>query len=238
VRFLSAGDTALTVEFGDTAELALSAQVLALDRRLTAAGLPGVVETVPTLRSLTVYYRPAATSAKLLKAAIAPLCEGLEGLAPEGRCWQLPVAYGGEFGPDLEHVARHAQMTEQAVADLHASVGYRVYMIGFLPGHPYMGDLPALLRLPRRDTPRVAVPAGSVAIATSLTVVYPWESPGGWHILGRSPAPLFDAAWSPPSLLAPGDRVTFQSISPDDLKALRQRIARGEWRPQPMASSG
>lgn len=237
VTFLSAGDTALTIEFGDRAELALSAQVLALDQRLAALRLPGVVEIVPTLRSLTVHYRPGETSAGELRAAIEPLCGGLDVVASEGRRWRIPVLYGGADGPDLVLVADHAGLTCEAVAQLHASVPYRIYMIGFLPGHPYMGDVPAPLQLPRRDTPRVAVPAGSVAIATTMTVIYPWESPGGWHILGRTPAPLFDAAATSPALLSPGDVVVFDPIGQDAFDDLAAKAGSGAWRPEPERAS-
>lgn len=237
VKFLSAGDTALTVEFGDTAGLAQSARVLALDRRLVAAALRGVVETVPTLRSLTVHYRPGETSAAALRAAIAPLCNALDEVVLDGKQWRLPVCYGGDYGPDLDWVAAAAGISAAAAAALHAGIAYHVYMIGFLPGHPYMGDLPEALRLPRRDTPRVAVPAGSVAVATSMTVIYPWESPGGWHILGRTPAPLFDASAATPALLAPGDIVRFEPVSIDDFAVLLRRAELGEWRPDPAVAS-
>lgn len=233
VRFLSAGDTALTVEFGDRAELALSAKVLALDRRLAALELPGVVEIMPTLRSLTVHYRPSETSAETLRAALLPLCSGLDEVSLAASRWRLPLHYGGSDGPDLAMIASRTGQTEEAVARLHASVPYRVYMIGFLPGQPYIGDLPKALELPRRDTPRVAVPAGSVAIATTMTVIYPWQSPGGWHIVGRTPARLFDAAQSPPSLLTPGDIVEFVPASEAEVRTLDARYESGEWRPLP-----
>lgn len=237
VRFLPAGDTALTIEFGEVAEFAMSAMVLALDRRLAGAGLAGVVETVPTLRSLTVHYLPSVTTAAELQAAIEPLREGLEAAAPVGRRWHLPVHYGDADGPDLEAVARHAGLAPEDCARLHASIAYRIYMIGFLPGHPYMGDLPPALRLPRRDTPRVAVPAGSVAIATTMTVIYPWESPGGWHIIGRTPAPLFDMRNAAPALLAPGDVISFEPIDSDALESLEERGRDGSWRPEPEMGS-
>lgn len=236
-RFVSAGDTALTIEFGDRADWAHSARVLALDARLAAACLPGIAELVPTLRSLTVHYHPGETDAASLAAAIAPLCVDLDAPGPHAAAvphrWRLPVAYGGAHGPDLDAVAARAGLAPAAAAALHASVDYAVYMIGFLPGHPYLGDVPPPMRLPRRDTPRIAVPAGSVAIATTMTVIYPWESPGGWHILGRTPAPLFDARRSPPSLLAPGDLVRFEPITADEHAALAARATAGEWRPTP-----
>lgn len=237
VRFLPAGDTALTIEFGEVADLAMSARVLALDRRLATAGLAGVVETVPTLRSLTVHYLPSVTTAAELQAAIEPLREDLEAAAPVGRRWHLPVHYGDTDGPDLDAVAQQTGLTPEGCARLHASVTYRIYMIGFLPGHPYMGDLPPALRLPRRHTPRVAVPAGSVAIATTMTVIYPWESPGGWHIIGRTPAPLFDVRMAAPALLAAGDVISFEPIDTDVLESLDERVRDGTWRPEPEVGS-
>lgn len=232
LNFLSAGDTALTVEFGDSADTTLSAKVLALDRKLASASLRGVVEIVPALCSLTLYYRPAQTSAEVLKAQLEPLCVALDEVILAGRRWRLPVQYGGGHGPDLAEIAHAAGLSPQAAASLHASLDYRIYMVGFLPGQPYMGDLPPGLQRPRRDTPRIAVPAGSVAIATTMTVIYPWESPGGWHIIGCTPVPLFDAGWTPPALLAAGDVVSFEMIGADELATLQGRATRGEWRPE------
>jgi KipI family sensor histidine kinase inhibitor len=235
-RFLDAGDAAFTVEFGDAIDLRLVAAVNALDaaiaRRRAAGGLRGLIETMPTFRSLTVFYDPLETGRDALMAELQPLLAGGEAV-PEaaGRRWRLPVCYEGDAAPDLAETARATHMSEDDVVALHSGTEYRVYMLGFLPGFPFMGDLPPPLRLPRRAQPRVRVPAGSVSIATGLTAIYPWESPGGWHLLGRCPLPLFDARRASPSLLAPGDRVRFEAVATSEYRRLAQAARDGELDP-------
>lgn len=230
---LDAGDGALTIQFGDVIAPALSARVASLDRAVRAAiaqgALPGVVETMPTFRSLTVLYDPLRTRRAAVQAALMPLLAGVDdGAAASGRQWRLPVGYGGEAGVDLDDLASASGLSHGQVIDLHAGATYRVYMIGFLPGFPFMGDLPAALHRPRRTEPRLRVPAGAVAVANGLTAIYPWQSPGGWHLIGRCPVPLFDAAAAQPSLLAPGDTVRFEPVSPARLAELDGAIAAGE----------
>lgn len=238
VKFLQAGDTALTIEFGDSATRELSAQVLALDRRLAAAAaLPGVVETVPTMRSLTVYYDPLLTSHAALAEAITPLLSMAAAAEQVGRRWTLPVCYEAAFAPDLAEVAATTKLTVAEVIRLHTSVTYRVYMLGFLPGQAYLGDLPSALHLPRRQTPRTAVPPGSVAIATSMGTVYPLQSPGGWHLIGRCPVRMFDPEAASPVLLAPADEVRFRAIDASELETLTRAVDSGTWQPQPEALS-
>jgi len=229
-RILDAGDAALTIEFGSIIDPALLAEVNALDaavlRRKQAGELPGVIETMPTFRSLTVFFDPLVTDRDAVLATLQPLIAAAEhGSTTDGRHWRLPVCYEGEAAPDLAEVAGAIGIGEDEVVALHSGAEYLVYMIGFLPGFPFMGDLPAPLRLPRRAQPRVRVPAGSVAIATGLTAIYPWESPGGWHLLGRCPVPLFDARRTSPSLLAAGDRVRFVPVSAQECRAIEAGLA-------------
>jgi inhibitor of KinA len=232
-RILDAGDAALTIEFGSIIDPALLAEVNALDaavlRRKQAGELPGVIETMPTFRSLTVFFDPLVTDRDAVLATLQPLIAAAEhGSTTDGRHWRLPVCYEGEAAPDLAEVAGAIGIGEDEVVALHSGAEYLVYMIGFLPGFPFMGDLPAPLRLPRRAQPRVRVPAGSVAIATGLTAIYPWESPGGWHLLGRCPVPLFDAGRTSPSLLAAGDRVRFVPVSAQECRAIEAGLASAE----------
>jgi KipI family sensor histidine kinase inhibitor len=232
-RVLDAGDAAITVEFGDAIDPRLLAAVNALDAaiaRLQAeAALPGLIETMPTFRSLTLFFDPLVTGRAALLEALRPLLAGADDAPPPpGRRWCLPVCYAGEAAPDLAEVARTLGLSEAEVVALHSGTDYLVYMLGFLPGFPFMGDLPAALRLPRRAEPRLRVPPGSVAIATGLTAIYPWESPGGWHLLGRCPVPLFDAARAAPSLLAAGDRVRFRPIDAAEYGRLERAVRAGE----------
>ena len=225
-RFLASGDTALVVEFGNRMDRHISALVLNLFRRLGDAGIAGVVEAVPTFRSLLIHYDPLVLRARELEARLEPLIDGLEAEAMGGHRWLFPTCYErGELAPDLDDVAGATGLSASEVVSLHTSVEHLVYVIGFLPGLPYLGDLPAALELPRRTSPRIKVPAGSVAIATNQTCIYPLESPGGWHIIGRTAVPLFDARRENPVLLAPGDTVRFVPVGRevyDDMRAANE----------------
>jgi KipI family sensor histidine kinase inhibitor len=232
-RLLPCGDTALAVELGDRVDRRVSALVLALAERLRAAAVAGVVEAVPTFRSLLIHYDPLTVSQAELKERLAPLLSGLRAADSSGRHWRIPVCYHEIVAPDLAEVAGRTGLSAAQVVEAHSAVTYHVYMMGFLPGHPYMGDLPSELVLPRRDSPRTVVPAGSVSIATTLTAVYPLESPGGWHLIGRTPALLWDRRRERPTMLAAGDHVRFQPVSLGEHETLAARSAAGEWRLEP-----
>ena len=227
VRFLSVGDRALAVEFGDQIDRGLSRAVLRLDRAIRAEPPAGVVETVPSFRSLLVHYDPLTVSRAELEPAIARLLDRDPGDQAAGRLWRVPVCYESEFAPDLAEVARLTGLAAADIPALHGSVLYHVYMLGFLPGFPYLGDLPEPLHLPRRADPRLRVPAGSIAIATALTAIYPYESPGGWHLIGATPLRFFDPARTPPALLAPGDAVRFEPIAAEAFAAIGSALAGG-----------
>lgn len=210
-RLLDLGDAALTLELGDSIDPATSARVMAARNALLGLpGLTGITDVVPAYRSLTVHFDPLRLDREALAQALLDAAEARpEESAPATR-HVIPVRFGGESGPDLESVAEATGRTADDIVAALCALDLRVYLIGFLPGFPYMGELPEWLRLPRRATPRTAVPAGSVAIAGSQAAVYPWQSPGGWHLLGRTMLPLFDAARpGQPALLAPGDTVRF-----------------------------
>ena len=228
VRLMASGDTALVVEFGNTIDRDINACVLALADRIEAAAIPGVVEMVPTFRSLMVHYDPEVLLFAALAQHIETMLAGLTAKRQGRRLWRLPVCYGGDLGPDLDDVAQATGLTAAEVISLHAADTYHVYVVGFLPGWPYMGDLTDKLALPRRENPRVKVPMGSVCIAQSMTGVYPLESPGGWHLLGRTPVRMFDIRRPEPVLLAPGDTVRFEPVARaefDRLEALAEKGA-------------
>jgi inhibitor of KinA len=233
VRFRACGDAALTVEFGDTIDREFSEAVLGLDGRLRACELAGLIETVPTFRSLLIEYDPLVLSLADVEVAVEAALLGERRESRPGRRFELPVCYEPAVAPDLEQVAARAGLDTDGVVRLHTGVDFHVYMIGFLPGFPYMGDLPEPLVQPRRQEPRVRLPAGSVAIATSMTAVYPLESPGGWHLIGRCPVRLFDPGNEPPALLAPGDTVRFTAIDGRELERLSAAAAEGSYVPQP-----
>ncbi len=229
VRFLAAGDRALVVEFGDRINRALSAEVLRLNASLRASGLAGVVETVPTFRSLMVHYDPLVTTRANLERGIASLLDRKPGSRSTGTLWRVPVCYDGEFAPDLAEVAHLTGLSPGEVVALHSGTRYHVYMLGFLPGFPYMGDVPAQLALPRRADPRVRVPAGSIAIATTLTAIYPYESPGGWHLIGTTPIRLFDPERAQPALFAPGDAVQCELVDTAAFASIKQAVDGGSY---------
>jgi len=230
VRFLAAGDRALVVEFGDRIDRTLSEEVLRLDAGLRSSGLAGVVETVPTFRSLMMHYDPLVTTSAALEHAISSLLDREPGSRSTGTLWRVPVCYDGELAPDLAEVARLTGLSPGVVVALHSGTRYHVYMLGFLPGFPYMGDLPARLSLPRRADPRVRVPAGSIAIATTLTAIYPYESPGGWHLIGATPIRLFDPERTPPALFAPGDAVRCEPVDAAAFASIKQAVDGGSYR--------
>ena len=220
MRFTPLGDRALTITLGDTIDLATHRRVRAAASAIDANPPAGVIEHVPAFASLTVHYDPArvsGTDASPYDRLVAQLDELLS--APRGdelpatRVVEIPVCYGGTLGPDLEELARVHQLSAQQAIELHSSAEYFVYMVGFMPGFAYMGGLPEQLATPRRSTPRTAVPAGTVGIGGSQTGVYPLESPGGWHLIGRTPLRIFDVQREPATLLAAGDRARFVPIS-------------------------
>lgn len=239
-RFLTSGDTALVVEFGTAIDRHVSALVLALAERIEAAAMDGIVETVPTFRSLMIHYDPLRIRQAPLRERLTELLQDLNPSETAGRLWRIPACYDPSLGPDLEEVAGRKGLSIPEVVRLHTSSTYHVYMLGFLPGYPYMGGLPSELVLPRRENPRIKVPAGSLAIAMSMAAVYPLESPGGWHLLGRTPVPVWDLRRDPPALLKPGDKVQFVPISLDRYEELVREAEAGPLRLEPelTAASG
>ena len=229
VRFLSAGDTAMVVEFGDRIDRSLSDRVLRLGAKVRAAALPGVVETVPTYRSLMVHYDPLQTDHASLEGRLAVMLEDEEGAGGEARLWRVPACYEATHAPDLEDVAQRTGLGTAEVVRLHTETLFHIYMIGFVPGYPYMGDLPEALVLPRRADPRIRVPAGSIAIASTMTAIYPLESPGGWHLIGTTPICLFDPRLPRPALLSPGDKLRFEPIGASRFEEIREAGADGDY---------
>jgi len=212
-RALPVGDAALTVELGDALSPATNARVLALDRDLAKNPFEGFREAVPSHRSLLVLFDPAAVRfGALAGRLVARVARRGSPLVP-GRLHEVEVVYGGEGGPDLAGLARERGLSGSDLIRLHAGEPYAVFMLGFTPGFAYLGLLPEALESPRHATPRVRVPAGSVAVAGRQTAIYPVASPGGWRLIGRTSRRLFDPFRAEPALLAPGDRVRFVPVA-------------------------
>jgi inhibitor of KinA len=212
------GDRGLLVELGTGIAPAVNRRVQRLHQIMARENLYGVVETVPAYSSLLVVYDPLRAVPGALAQQIRGFCDFDNADGPEAphRMIEIPVVYGGESGPDLEDVAAYHNLAGEDIIRLHSSVVYRVYMIGFTPGFPYMGELPQALDTPRRETPRTHIPKGSVAIAQRQTGIYPVVSPGGWQIIGRTPLELFDPLQDNPSLLGMGDEVRFVPITVEE----------------------
>jgi inhibitor of KinA len=233
-RLLALGDAAWTVEFGQQIDAAINARVMGLAARIALVRpdeplFAGVTDVVPTFRSLTLHFDPQITDAEALGARLLALAEQGGELVQQGRHWRLPVCFDPEFAPDMARVVEAKGLTEPAVLDRLLCTPFRVYMIGFLPGFPYMGGLPAELAMPRLASPRQRVPANSLAVAGEMCSVYPWESPGGWNLLGRTPVALFDLRCAEqPAMLAAGDWVHWHAVARDEYDHLLRCISSGE----------
>lgn len=246
IRFLNAGDTAVIAEFGDTIDKQWVAAVTNLRAHIQSLQdqgyLPGVEETVPTFRSLAIVIDPLVTSVEEVRTTLeaTPMPNGADVLE-HATAWRLPVCYDSTFGIDLESVAIATDLSVEEIIHIHLNEHYQVYTLGFQPGYGFLGDTDERIRLPRRSEPRIKIPAGSVAIAMKLTCVYPWDSPGGWHLLGRCPVAMFNANATPPALLSPGDTLCFERIDKHAFNALEADQRRGtvnwsHWQDKTLAS--
>lgn len=225
---LPCGDSALSVELGNIIDEALNGRVLALDALVTVEKPPGVIETVPTYRSLFVAYDPVLTDFASLSSWLLERARGPLTPPKAGHVWQFPVCYGGEYGVDLAFVAARTGLSETEVVRRHAGGRYRIYMMGFLPGFTYLGGLDPALGVPRRDDPRLTSPTGTVSIGGIQTGIQCLASPTGWHLIGRTPARTYDPEREQVFFLEPGDGVRFTAVSPEDFAALERRAAAGE----------
>lgn len=213
LRIVAAGDAALVVELPARMDPAINGRLVSMADRLRACCGSAVLDAVVGISTLTVYFDPMLVEAGWLEGELRTIAEEDEISAEvHGTQIEVPVCYGGELGPDLASVAREIGATADEVIAMHCAPEYRVYMVGFIPGFAYMGVVDPRLALPRLARPRTRVPAGSVAIAAGQTGVYPMETPGGWHLLGRTPVRPFDASRDEPVLFKPGDRVKFHPM--------------------------
>ena len=223
---------ALCVELGDEISVEINTRVRALEYLIQQKGLTGVVETVPTFRSLLVYYDPAQIGYGALCAALATLAEQSDtAVLPPARLVELPCCYDPEMGPDLLAAAERLTMSPEELVRAHISAEYLVYFVGFTPGLPYMAGVPERIQLPRLTTPRVRVPPGSVGLGGAQFCIYSVESPGGYWLLGRTPARLYDPDAAEPTLLRAGDRVRMRAIDRAEYDAIAARVAERAWHP-------
>ena len=224
-RIIPASDSAILIEFGDSIDYDLNAKVYALQSEIERSDLASsIVESIPSYRSLLVEYDVAHHDFAELNDRLTGLIDLVDDRSQSGssesvEIHEIPVAYGGELGPDLQNVADHAGISTDEVIEIHSGVDYQVFMLGFAPGFPYLGGMDERIACPRLKTPRTVVPAGSVGIAEFQTGVYPNASPGGWQLIGRTPVKLFDVEADPPAAMLPGTKVNFVPISHEEYEA-------------------
>ena len=229
--FLPVGDCALTVEFGQEISEEINGRVQSLAMALKSAAIPGVLEWVPTYRSLLVCYDPVKISCRRLMIMLRRLIGKAGRAAQSGlRVWQVPVCYGGEFGEDLGFVAQNAGMTPEEVVSLHSNTEYRIYMLGFLPGFAYLGGLDKRIHTPRLTSPRTRIPPGSVGIGGEQTGIYPIASPGGWQLIGRTPVKPYDPRRALPILFEAGDFLRFVPIGEDRFREISAQVESGTYK--------
>ena len=231
-RIVPLGDAAVLAEFSETLDLAVNARIQQLAEAIRRRRVEWIGDVVPALGSLALHFDPERYSLAIapLEAASALIKECLARKLPDlsdlTRTVEVPVCHEAAFGPDLAEVAERCHMTREEVIRRHCASPHRVLMVGFAPGHPYIGGLDDRLSVPRRTTPRPSVVAGSIAIANTQSVVYPFTISGGWNVIGRTPLSIFDARREPPALMAPGDRVKFTAISRDEFDRIVQVTSR------------
>ena len=223
-QYRVAGDRGLLAEYGDTIDPEVNHKVRSMALVLEQDAPAGVVEVIPTYRSLLVVYDPALTDPEKLRNALLNLEKHLAQIKiPAPHTVEIPVCYGGDFGPDIQFVADCHNLSVEEVVRIHCQPQYPIYMVGFTPGFPFLGGLPETLHTPRLKTPRKLVPEGSVGIANNQTGIYPVASPGGWQLIGRTPLRLFVPERTNPFLFKAGDRIRFKPISAGDYHRLSDK---------------
>jgi KipI family sensor histidine kinase inhibitor len=233
-RLLTAGDGCVVVEFGDSIDMKINCRVAALDGAVRRSALCGLLDTVPTYRSLAVYFDPLKTDVDEFLLCLEMMCgeEGPAVKAPERRTIVVPTLYGGDSGPDLADVAAYTGLSSDEVIFRHTANPCYCYMLGFTPGFPYLGGMDPGLEVPRLDNPREVIPAGSVAIGGKQTGIYPIASPGGWRLIGRTPMRVFDPDRDPPIFLEAGMWVRFRSIERDEFEEIEAASSRMSYFPE------
>lgn len=230
VKIMPSGDRAMVVEFGNAIDAEMNDQVHMLAKKIKEDNIPGIVELVPTFRSLMVYYDPFCTSYGKLKSVFETYGEAKEKAAGrKKRILKIPCCYGARFGQDLADMEAYTGLDRDEIIAIHSSVDYRIYMMGFLPGFVYLGGLDKRIEIPRLKTPRVKIHPGAVGIGGSQTGVYPLASPGGWRLMGGTPVDFYDPERKEPILCKAGEYIRFIPITIDDYYDIRRMIVNGTY---------
>lgn len=229
-RFLKNGDQAITMELGNAVDEKINRRVTAVCDQILRQNVQGIVDVIPTFRSLTICYEPGQIREWkikwLLKRAYR---KSGNAQAERKRVICIPVCYGGEYGPDLKDVAALHGLTEQEVIERHSGRDYLIYMLGFLPGFPYLGGMDEQLVTPRLDSPRVRIEPGSVGIGGQQTGIYPMASPGGWRLIGRTPVTLYDSAVEDSVPYKAGDYIRFVPITEAQYEQILAAVKNGTY---------
>lgn len=229
-RYLTSGDKGLVVEFGNEISEAVNKKVRNLYLAIHKSQISGIYEMIPTYRSLLIQYNPIEIEVNKLIEILVEIENSLDSIdLPKPRIIEIPTIYGGEFGEDLKFVSEHSGMSENEVIKIHSSVDYRIYMLGFSPGFPYLGGMSEKIETPRLKTPRTKIPAGSVGIAGKQTGIYPMESPGGWQLIGRTPLKLYDPKSETPIILQAGDYIRFVPIEKDEYENISSLVEKNQY---------
>lgn len=230
IEYLIAGDSAMIVKFGDEINPFLNARVVSLFTTLQEKKKKGVTDLIPTFSSLFISYDPRIIFFEELKEHVSKLAKitSLQKMKKK-KIIEIPVCYGNSFGPDIQNVMERSGLSQEEVIQLHTKPDYLIYMLGFLPGFAYLGNLDSRLVTPRLPSPRIKIVAGSVGIGGSQTGIYPLDSPGGWQIIGRTPLKPFDAERKNSILYKAGDYIRFQSITPDEYRKTEELIKNNKY---------
>lgn len=228
IRILTAGDSAVLIEFGKEISPDINARITALVRLMKAQQIEGVVDMIPSFCALLINYDPRVVSYGKMKKRLEKLLKlEVETRATEAKIFEIPVCYGSEYGPDLDNISSLAGLREEEVIRIHSSRDYLIYMLGFLPGFSYLGGLDERIHTPRLANPRVKIRAGSVGIGGSQTGIYPLDSPGGWQLLGMTPVKTYDPAREVPILFEAGDYIRFVPINEARYQEIREQVEAG-----------
>jgi KipI family sensor histidine kinase inhibitor len=230
-KYLNAGDRSLVIEFGDSIEEQINAKIRSLTLAIEREVIVGIIETIPTYRSLMIIYEPMLIELDELIDKVKSIETKMDEMKlPDAKIIEIPTIYGGEYGPDLEFVAEHNKISLEEVIKLHTSRSYLIHMIGFTPGFPYLGGMNDIIATPRLQNPRTKIPVGSVGIAGNQTGIYPIESPGGWQLIGRTPVKLYDPYRKEPVLLNAGDYIRFVQIDENEYKQIEELERQGKYK--------